>query len=370
MRVERSSEVSARDGAKLGCWLTLSALLGLLALSHEVSAQEAPQQDLPMVARASLGAALMTSPDQTGRLGLDTFGPTLHVMVGYVFAPWLDLHLGFGAVAYPSATRDAGAVIAPSFGPLVSLPFGGIRPFAYSDFGAAFTGPESRPYFHGAAGIDFQVTRAFTIGPLIGYAHVFQSDGPRYSTDARSVELCATLTFRPVSAEAAPRPVTYVFRDRVIEAPPPPPTPPSGDLDKLLDAALPTPKAPKASVELLAPVLFKFASDELEPVGVAMLHEVARELNKRQDIRLIEIEGYADNRGADAINVELSNRRAQRVFEWLEAHGVEPARMRVAAHGEADPVEQSAETEEAHEQNRRVVFRVIEAVAQNEAVTQ
>ena len=61
---------------------------------------------------------------------------------------------------------------------------------------------------------------------------------------------------------------------------PPPPTPPSGDLDKLLDAALPMPEAPKARVELLAPVLFKFASDELEPVGVAMLHEVARELEK------------------------------------------------------------------------------------------
>jgi hypothetical protein len=47
------------------------------------------------------------------------------------------------------------------------------------------------------------------------------------------------------------------------------------------------------------------------------------------------------------------------------AHGVEPERMRVAAHVETEPVEESAETEEAHEQNRRVVFRVIEAVEQN-----
>jgi outer membrane protein OmpA-like peptidoglycan-associated protein len=253
----------------------------------------------------------------------------------------------------------------------VSVPFGALRPFAYTDFGLVFTGPLLRPYFHGAVGIDFQITRAFTLGPLFGYGHVFQKDGPRYSSDARSIEFCVTLTFRPVSDEPAPRHVTYVYRDRVIQLPPPP-TPPSGDLDKLLDAALPMREAPKARVELLAPVLFKFASDELEPVGVAMLHEVARELEKRQDIRLIEIEGYADNRGADAVNVELSNRRAQRVFEWLVAHGIAPERMRVAAHGESEPVE-SAETEEAHEQNRRVVFRVIEAsdpVEQNDAVPQ
>jgi hypothetical protein len=266
--------------SQLSCWLTLATALCLVAPARQASAQETPRQDLPLVARASLGVALMTSPDQTGRLGFDTFGMTSHLMFGYVFAPWLDLHLGFAASAYPSATGDAGAMLAPSIGPLVSVPFSWITPFAYADFGVAFSGPLSRPYFHGAAGIDFQLTRAFTLGPLIGYGHVFQHNGPRYSSDARSVEFCATLTFRPVSDEPAPRAVTYVYRDRVIQMPPPP-TPPSGELDKLLDAALPMPKAPKASVELLAPVLFKFASDELEPVGVAMLHEVARELKKR-----------------------------------------------------------------------------------------
>ena len=337
-----------------------------LAPASPASAQQAVSEDLPLVARASLGAALMTSPDQTGRLGFDTFGLTSHLMFGYVFAPWLDLHLGFAAGAYPSATGDAGAAIAPSVGPLVSVPLGGLRPFAYADAGVAFTGPVSRPYFHGGVGIDFQITRAFTFGPLIGYGHVFQNNGPRYSSDARSVEICGTLTFRPVGDEPPQRAVTYVYRDRVVEMPPPP-APPSGELDKLLDEALPMPKAPKARVELLAPVLFKFASDELEPVGVAMLHEVSRELKKRQDIRLIEIQGYADNRGADQLNIELSNRRAQRVHEWLVAHGVEPERLRVAAHGETEPVEEGAETEEAHEQNRRVVFRVIEAVEKTDA---
>src|SRR5688572_31839443 len=46
-----------------------------------------------------------------------------------------------------------------------------------------------------------------------------------------------------------------------------------------------------ARVELLAPVLFAFDSDQLEPIGVAMLHEVAHTLRERNDIRLLEIEG-------------------------------------------------------------------------------
>ena len=50
------------------------------------------------------------------------------------------------------------------------------------------------------------------------------------------------------------------------------------------------------------------------------------------------------------------------MLDWLVEHGVEPERLRIAAHGESEPIEENAATEEAHEQNRRVVFRVIEAV--------
>jgi outer membrane protein OmpA-like peptidoglycan-associated protein len=134
---------------------------------------------------------------------------------------------------------------------------------------------------------------------------------------------------------------------------PPTQTAPSPELMVLIEEVVPDKK-----LELLAPVLFKFDSDELEPVGVAMLHEVARELGKRTEIELLEIQGYADNRGSDPYNVELSVRRATRVREWLVEHGVDPARLQVAAKGEREPV-QAGETEPDHEQNRRVVFRVL-----------
>lgn len=319
------------------------------------------QEVASLRARASLGAALMTSPDQTGRLGFDTFGTTGHLHVGYALLPWMNAQLGFGAAAFPG-TDGTGAAIAPTLGVLATVPEGGTRPFAFVDGGAAFTGPIARPYFHGGVGIDFQLSQGFTLGPVLGYGQVFQGDGKGNSTDARSVELCATVTLRPGGPSATPREKVYIREERVREirtqAPPYEPMPPhepSPELEMLLDNAL-----PKARVELLAPVLFKLASDELEPIGIAMLHEVARELKARRDIRLIEIQGYADSRGSDELNRELSARRADRVLAWLVEHGVEPERLRTAARGEHELIEQTAETEDAHEQNRRVVFRVIE----------
>jgi outer membrane protein OmpA-like peptidoglycan-associated protein len=147
-----------------------------------------------------------------------------------------------------------------------------------------------------------------------------------------------------------------VVRVTQRERPPPrelPPSEPDADLLVLMEQALPSSK-----VELLAPVLFRFDSDVLEPVGVAMLHEVARELAARPDLELIEIQGYADSRGSDAYNVALSARRAERVRDWLVEHGVAPERLQTAPEGATDFLERGG-TEANHQQNRRVVFRVV-----------
>jgi outer membrane protein OmpA-like peptidoglycan-associated protein len=335
----------------------LAFRLGMLA------APARAEPPLPLRARATAGAALMTSPDQTGRLGYDTFGATGRLHLGYALLPWMNVQLGFGAGAFPRMNGDTGAAIAPTLGVLATLPDGRMRPFVYLDAGTVFTGPFTLPYFHSGVGVDFRIAREVTLGPFLGYGQIFHSNREGYSTDARSVELGATVTFQPSAEEPEQRDTIFFREERVREirtqAPPPPPSPPyepSPELVTLLDGAL-----PKARVELLAPVLFKFGSDELEPIGVAMLHEVARELAARKDLRLIEIQGYADSRGSDAINHELSARRAQHVLDWLVEHGVEPERLRVAARGESEPIEHAAETEQAHAQNRRVVFRVIEA---------
>jgi outer membrane protein OmpA-like peptidoglycan-associated protein len=129
-----------------------------------------------------------------------------------------------------------------------------------------------------------------------------------------------------------------------------------GELNELLDRALPPTREDR--MELLAPVLFAFDSDTLEPVGVAMLHEVASLLKSRPDIELLAILGFADKRGSSEYNLQLSTRRAERVRAWLMEHGIAGERLTVQNLGATGFVE-TGETETEHEQNRRVIFRVL-----------
>jgi outer membrane protein OmpA-like peptidoglycan-associated protein len=125
---------------------------------------------------------------------------------------------------------------------------------------------------------------------------------------------------------------------------------------ELIERTLPGP----TRVELLAPVLFAFDSDTLEPIGIAMLHEVANTLRDRTDIKLVQIQGYADERGDAEYNRALSQRRAERVQAWLVEHGVQAERLTVEPRGASSFVE-AGQDEGSHTQNRRVIFRVLEA---------
>ena len=141
-----------------------------------------------------------------------------------------------------------------------------------------------------------------------------------------------------------------------MEPPAPPPSEPSPDVSALLEKALPTLTRRE---ELLAPVLFAYDSDKLDANAVAMLHEVKRALDARPEIERVQIEAYADRRGKLEYNLALSRRRGEHVKAWLVAHGIGAERLEVVARGADDFVESGAE-EAAHEQNRRVIFRVVQ----------
>jgi outer membrane protein OmpA-like peptidoglycan-associated protein len=213
-------------------------------------------------------------------------------------------------------------------------------------------------------GIDLRMSNHFTAAPVLGYWQLFQKDEPLYSTDARFVWFGVVLGWQPGTTQRVVE-EQQITHHRWVEhkrerapapapAPEQPPPDPSPELLTLIEGSLPAQKN-----ELLAPVLFGYDSDVLEPQGVAMLHEVARELERKPQLKRVEISGYADARGDQAYNFALSERRARAVLEWLVAHGVERTRLTIAAQGASDLVEQGAD-EPAHQQNRRVVFRVLE----------
>lgn len=319
--------------------------------------------DSPLHVRLSLTGATMVSEDQLNYFGYDSFGILGDLELGYALWPWLAVRVSANAGFFPSVGATGG-LLAPLLGVALLWPTTGMKPWLQLDGGVAFTGELQRPMLRAAVGLDIPITGAVTLGPLIGYSQVFQHDRPQSSTDARflwfGVAVGWSVGQRHETDEQRhlyeqKHVEIIVHRRREREEPPPPAgADATSELNALLDNALPTQRN-----ELLAPVLFSLDSAELEPQGVAMLHEVAHALTIHPQLKLIEIAGYADRRGAVEHNLELSARRANAVLEWLVAHGIARERLRVAAQGASDLVE-AGSSEAEHEQNRRVVFRVIE----------
>ncbi len=314
-----------------------------------------------MRARTTVGGAMMVSASQVDRLAFDRGGLNGAVQLGYAPVTWFEGHLTLAAAVFP---RDAaaGGLLASAVGFGVNTTNDDVRVYGHLDAGLGFTGALTRPYVRAATGVDLRVMDWLTLGPVIGYDHIFQHDGQYASTDARFVWIGLSITLQANQPQTQShdtathsRRTTHVTRTRVVRTPPVVTTEPSAELMELIDRTLPS---TKVEVHMLAPVLFRFDSDTLQPIGVAMLHEVARELSQRPELELVEIQGAADTRGNAEYNVSLSARRAQRVFDWLVAHGIAAERLRVAAQGASTPVE-VGEDEAQHEQNRRVVFRVI-----------
>ena len=79
---------------------------------------------------------------------------------------------------------------------------------------------------------------------------------------------------------------------------------------------------------------------------------VATILNQFPEMK-IRVEGHTDNIGRAEYNLELSQRRAQAVHDFLDAQGVAAARMSVEGFGLTRPVADN-DTPEGRQRNRRV----------------
>ena len=79
---------------------------------------------------------------------------------------------------------------------------------------------------------------------------------------------------------------------------------------------------------------------------------------KQYDKTIVQINGYTDNTGTDAINNQLSLKRAQAVADFLRVKGVAAGRVSAQGYGSANPIASNA-TAAGREQNRRVEIVLI-----------
>lgn len=119
--------------------------------------------------------------------------------------------------------------------------------------------------------------------------------------------------------------------------------------------AQPTPPPPAPAgrvVYRLGDLLFATGQAELQPAATATLDGMVASIAKEPNRRIV-VEGHTDSSGDSARNLELSQRRADAVRQYLIAHGVAADRVSAVGKGEADPIA-SNDTAEGRKRNRRV----------------
>jgi len=91
--------------------------------------------------------------------------------------------------------------------------------------------------------------------------------------------------------------------------------------------------------------------------SIAILDQAIDALKRYPDIK-VELDGHTDSVGTDAYNQKLSERRAQIVYDYLTAHGVDASRITaVKGFGETQPIDTNA-TKEGRARNRRTELKV------------
>jgi len=122
---------------------------------------------------------------------------------------------------------------------------------------------------------------------------------------------------------------------------------------------------------------YDFNKATLRPKSKEILDNVVKFLELNDNIS-IEIRAHTDQRGSDTYNLDLSERRAKSVYDYLIANGIDKTRLISKGYGESTPVEivvdgtmekmtaeyiRALKTEEerelAHQRNRRTAFKVL-----------
>jgi len=181
--------------------------------------------------------------------------------------------------------------------------------------------------------------------------------------------LGAACAKRPAMTQAAAPPPTGAA---VTAAPPAPPVPaapvaPPAPAPPAAPPAAPPPvvAAPPAPAPRPAPAEFKSIPDLRDVVfdfdKATIRPDAARTLDtsigwlKANSSALILIEGHCDERGTNAYNLVLGERRAKATQDYLVARGVAAARITIVSYGEERPA-CTARNEACWAQNRRAHF--------------
>lgn len=129
---------------------------------------------------------------------------------------------------------------------------------------------------------------------------------------------------------------------------------------KEIEAAVPDASVERVGegivVEFSSAVLFGFNKSDLSTEAKVNLDKLVTVLNTYPDTN-IEIQGHTDDKGTEAYNQTLSEKRASAVSGYLLTKQISGSRVTIKGFGETVPKYDNA-TEEGRTQNRRVEFLI------------
>ena len=87
---------------------------------------------------------------------------------------------------------------------------------------------------------------------------------------------------------------------------------------------------------VLPNIFYDFNNWELRPESMNSLNNMIEILNDNPTI-IVEMGAHTDARGSKEYNLELSQKRAQAVVNYLIEHGIPPARLRAKGYAQSEP---------------------------------
>ncbi|HKJ07205.1 MAG TPA: OmpA family protein, partial [Flavobacteriaceae bacterium] len=108
--------------------------------------------------------------------------------------------------------------------------------------------------------------------------------------------------------------------------------------------------------ELFETVYFHFDKATLKPSAEEKLDENVTIMNKYQNTKFF-IEGHTDSIGSNAYNLDLSERRAASVKNYLISKGVSASNLESKGYGETQPIDTN-DTDAGRAKNRRVEVKL------------
>ena len=98
----------------------------------------------------------------------------------------------------------------------------------------------------------------------------------------------------------------------------------------------PAPKPAPQKFSFSADVLFDFDKAALKPAATKPLDDLVHTL-KGASFESISVVGHTDRLGSAKYNMQLSQRRAKAVQDYLVVHGISAAKVRAVGRGETEP---------------------------------